>query len=78
MPKIIDIFITCTLIIYIDYTVVTKIFHCILSLKGAAVRKISKYVEMSITRLFVPLTFETLGPICDIGLFSWTSGAAAL
>ena len=36
--------------------------------EGAALRKISKYVDLSITRLFVQLAFETQAPICNSGL----------
>ena len=36
--------------------------------KCAALRKMSKYVDLSITPFFVPLAFKTLGPICDSGL----------
>ena len=34
----------------------------------AAARKVAKYVDLANMRFFVPLTFETLGPICDGGL----------
>ena len=33
----------------------------------AASRKIAKYIDLSTARSFVPLAFETLGPICDSG-----------
>ena len=34
----------------------------------AATKKIGKYSELANTRLFCPLAFETLGPICQDGL----------
>jgi len=36
--------------------------------EGAACRKITKYSTLASTRCFVPLAFETFGPICESGL----------
>jgi hypothetical protein len=36
--------------------------------EAAASRKIIKYNDLSVTRLFCPLAFESLGPICEEGL----------
>src|SRR5271163_2457920 len=31
----------------------------------AASKKVDKYIDLATTRIFVPLAFETLGPICE-------------
>jgi hypothetical protein len=36
--------------------------------EGAASRKIAKYADLALTRCFVPLAIETLGPICESGV----------
>ena len=41
----------------------------------AARSKHAKYAAISATRTFVPLAFETLGPICDEGRGRWADAS---